>query len=164
MLLTLDDLTGDFYLAAVFSRSYVFKDLDTLKQLLKDNHLEEISGITNYKDSVLNELNETKTKMIITIVTIIINVFILLIATVFETIQYFSWNKKQLLRKIMVINSSRSNVKFFNNFYLTFYYVSLHYAYFIWFKDITIHNNVYCYYSTFTSNSLYEYLKNTLKI
>ncbi|MGU3127275.1 DUF1430 domain-containing protein [Staphylococcus aureus] len=38
--------------------------------------------------------------MIITIVTIIINVFILLIATVFETIQYFSWNKRPLLRKI----------------------------------------------------------------
>ena len=94
MLLTPDDLTGDFYLAAVSQGGYLFKDLDTLKQLLKDNHLEEeISGITNYKDSVLNELNETKTKMIITIVTIIINVFILLIATVFETIQYFSWNK-----------------------------------------------------------------------
>ncbi len=48
---------------------------------------------------MLNELNETKTKMIITIVTIIINVFILLIATVFETIQYFSWNKKQTIIK-----------------------------------------------------------------
>ena len=63
MLLTPDDLTGDFYLAAVSQGGYLFKDLDTLKQLLKDNHLEEeISGITNYKDSVLNELNETKTK------------------------------------------------------------------------------------------------------
>ena len=57
MLLTPDDLTGDFYLAAVSQGGYLFKDLDTLKQLLKDNHLEEeISGITNYKDSVLNEL------------------------------------------------------------------------------------------------------------
>ncbi|HDH4022338.1 TPA: DUF1430 domain-containing protein, partial [Staphylococcus aureus] len=114
MLLTLDDLTGDFYLAAVSQGGYLFKDLDTLKQLLKDNHLEEeISGITNYKDSVLNELNETKTKMIITIVTIIINVFILLIATVFETIQYFSWNKKQLLlRKIHGYSLFSSNVRY----------------------------------------------------
>lgn len=114
MLLTPDDLTGDFYLAAVSQGGYLFKDLDTLKQLLKDNHLEEeISGITNYKDSVLNELNETKTKMIITIVTIIINVFILLIATVFETIQYFSWNKKQLLlRKIHGYSLFSSNVRY----------------------------------------------------
>ncbi len=32
MLLTLDDLTGDFYLAAVSQGGYLFKDLDTLKQ------------------------------------------------------------------------------------------------------------------------------------
>ncbi|MGT0244474.1 DUF1430 domain-containing protein [Staphylococcus aureus] len=94
--------------------------------------------------------------MIITIVTIIINVFILLIATVFETIQYFSWNKKQLLlRKIHGYSLFSSNVRYLTISYSTFYYVSLHYAYFIWFKDITIHNNVYCYYSTFTSNCLY---------
>ncbi|MGU3127287.1 DUF1430 domain-containing protein [Staphylococcus aureus] len=51
--------------------------------------------------------------MIITIVTIIINVLILLIATVFETIQYFSWNKKQLLlRKIHGYSLFSSNVRY----------------------------------------------------
>ncbi len=155
--LTLDDLTGDFYLAAVSQGGYLFKDLDTLKQLLKDNHLEEeISGITNYKDYCVIELNETKTKMIITIVTIIINVFILLIATVFETINILAGIKSNYSKKNSWLFIISSNVRLFNNFYLTFYYVSLHYAYFIWFKDIIKFNNVYCYYySTFTSNCLY---------
>ncbi|EGQ0541950.1 bacteriocin-associated integral membrane family protein [Staphylococcus aureus] len=114
MLLTPEDLTGDFYLAAVSQGGYLFKDLDTLKQLLKDHHLEdEISGVTNYKDSVLNELNETKSKMIITMFTIIINIFIILIATVFETIQYFSWNKKQLLlQKIHGYSLLSSNIRY----------------------------------------------------
>lgn len=114
MVLEPNDVSKDFYLAAISQGGYLFKDSDSLKGLTKTYQLEEdISGITNYTDSVLTELNETKTQMIITLITIVINICILMIASIFETLQYFDLNKKQLLiKKIHGITLIKSNEVF----------------------------------------------------
>lgn len=111
MVLEPNDVSKDFYLAAVSQGGYLFKDSDALKRLIKTYQLEDdISGITNYTDSVVTELNETKTQMMITLITIIINICILMIASIFETLQYIDLNKKQLLiKKIHGISLIKSN-------------------------------------------------------
>lgn len=114
MILNPDDLSGSFYTAAISQGGYVFKDFDEITKSIKTYGLEnDISGVTNYKDSVLSELNKMKVQMLIVLATMISNIIVLVISTLFETMQYFEWNKKVLLlKKMHGFSSIRSNATY----------------------------------------------------
>ena len=108
------DLGGNFYTAAISQGGYVFKGFDEISRAVKVYGLEDdVNGITNYKDSVLDELNKMKIQMLIVLATMLSNIIVLIMSTLFETMQYFHWNKKVLLlKKIHGFSSLKSNVNY----------------------------------------------------
>lgn len=60
------DLWDDFYYAMMSQGGYLFKDYDALVKSIKKYNLEnDVSGVTNYKDIIMEEYGDNNIKLVI---------------------------------------------------------------------------------------------------
>ena len=118
------DLWDDFYYAMLSQGGYLFKDYDALVKNIEKYNLEnDVSGITNYKDSIMQEYRDNNIKLVIYIVSEIIIAIVTVIIILFDVKYYFDQNKKLILiKKIHGYTALRSNYKYLmmSNLFLIF--------------------------------------------
>lgn len=118
------DLWDDFYYSMLSQGGYLFKDYDTLVKNIEKYNLEnDVSGITNYKDSIMQEYRDNNIKLVIYIVSEIIIAIVAIIIILFDVKYYFDQNKKRILiEKIHGYTALRSNYKYLmmSNLFLIF--------------------------------------------
>ncbi|MHD0398162.1 DUF1430 domain-containing protein [Staphylococcus simulans] len=101
-----EQVSPNFYSAAISQGFYLFKDLSQIQKDLKTFGLDHyVSGVTNYTDQVQTDIRDIQFKLTITILTIIISFIVVGLAMMFEIQQYFEQHQKYLmLRKLNGFN------------------------------------------------------------
>lgn len=114
-LVNTDDLGDNFYYASVSQGSYLFKDYKKINNYLTQYHLNHIvSGVTNYKSIIWNEIKELNLSYFIVSCSIILSSITLLLITIFDIQQYFDKNQKMLLiRKIHGFGLLKNHYQYF---------------------------------------------------
>ncbi len=98
------DLSNDFYYAMISQGGYLFKNYDALVKNIENYHLDgEISGITNYKDSVMEMYHENNLKLTVLNFSQIIIAIILIIIILFDVKYYFEQHRKLLVIKSYMV-------------------------------------------------------------
>lgn len=108
------DLSNDFYYAMISQGGYLFKNYDALVKNIEKYHLDgEISGITNYKDSVMEMYHENNLKLTVLNFSQIIIAIILVIIILFDVKYYFEQHRKLLvIKKLYGYSTLRANYKY----------------------------------------------------
>ncbi|WP_426704242.1 DUF1430 domain-containing protein [Staphylococcus shinii] len=119
ILLDTNILGDSFYFSSVTQGSYLFKNYQVTTDYLKTYELSDVvSGVTNYKEMVLNDFKELNTRFIVVSISIILSIITLFLTIIFDTQQYFENNLKLLVvRKIHGYNLVKNNINylFFSN-------------------------------------------------
>ncbi|MDI1539044.1 DUF1430 domain-containing protein, partial [Staphylococcus aureus] len=108
------DLSNDFYYAMISQGGYLFKNYDALVKNIEKYHLDgEISGITNYKDSVMEMYHENNLKLTVLNFSQIIIAIILIIIILFDVKYYFEQHRKLLvIKKLYGYSTLRANYQY----------------------------------------------------
>ncbi|NFZ70062.1 bacteriocin-associated integral membrane family protein, partial [Staphylococcus aureus] len=108
------DLSNDFYYAMISQGGYLFKNYDALVKNIEKYHLDgEISGITNYKDSVMEMYHENNLKLTVLNFSQIIIAIILIIIILFDVKYYFEQHRKLLvIKKLYGYSTLRANYRY----------------------------------------------------
>ncbi|HFD7531596.1 TPA: bacteriocin-associated integral membrane family protein [Staphylococcus aureus] len=108
------DLSNDFYYAMISQGGYLFKNYDALVKNIEKYHLDgEISGITNYKDSVMEMYHENNLKLTVLNFSQIIIAIILVIIILFDVKYYFEQHRKLLvIKKLYGYSTLRANYRY----------------------------------------------------
>ncbi|CPJ50455.1 membrane spanning protein [Staphylococcus aureus] len=118
------DLSNDFYYAMISQGGYLFKNYDALVKNIEKYHLDgEISGITNYKDSVMEMYHENNLKLTVLNFSQIIIAIILIIIILFDVKYYFEQHRKLLvIKKLYGYSTLRANYQYLliNNIVVVF--------------------------------------------
>ncbi|HDJ6836224.1 TPA: bacteriocin-associated integral membrane family protein [Staphylococcus aureus] len=118
------DLSNDFYYAMISQGGYLFKNYDALVKNIENYHLDgEISGITNYKDSVMEMYHENNLKLTVLNFSQIIIAIILIIIILFDVKYYFEQHRKLLvIKKLYGYSTLRANYQYLliNNIVVVF--------------------------------------------
>ncbi|MFB2003774.1 DUF1430 domain-containing protein [Staphylococcus aureus] len=118
------DLWDDFYYAMTSQGGYLFKDYDALVKSIKKYNLEnDVSGVTNYKDIIMEEYRDNNIKLVIYLFSEMIIAITTVIIIIFDVKYYFDQNKKRILiEKIHGYSPLRSNYKYLwvSNLFLIF--------------------------------------------
>lgn len=114
VLLDTNNLGDSFYFSSITQGSYLFKNYQVTVDYLKKYELSDVvSGVTNYKEIILNNYKELNTKFVVVSISIILSIITLVLTIIFDTQQYFKNNLKLLMiRKIYGFNLIRNNINF----------------------------------------------------
>lgn len=100
-------LDPDYFLATISQGSYLFKNIESINSnIIRYDLTNDISGITNFKDSASYEINRIQIKINALMVSLILLISIMLLISGLNIKYYYEKNKKEIFIKMILGYSS----------------------------------------------------------